>query len=291
MLAGGLRPAPLVQHLEIPLLCLPLGPRGTLLGAWLTAIGRTPGCTDVHVVVNTDKDVQAIQGLDDIDVPDNGAHVAISAEVASWRGTGGLVRDLTRDGSADSVVVALEAHCLPPASLEALFRGLDDDQADAVVGTGPGGEPTGLYAFKHEAISSVPALGYFDLKEQLFPRLHEQGRPARVVATGRGVIRVRERSGYLDAVRTSLAATGPRCSSQATVSPSARIEGPCIIEPEVVIEAGAVVNESVVLAGARVCEEAVVSRSVVPAGAVISAGTRLIGDILPMSATGSRETI
>ena len=291
MLAGGLRPPPLMRQLEIPLLCLPLGPQGTLLGAWLAAIGRTPGCTDVRIVVNTDNDAQAIRGLDDFDVPDNGAQVAVSAEPASWRGTGGLLRDLTRDGSADGVVVAVEAHCLPPASLEPLLQGLDDDETDAVVGAGPDSEPAGLYAFKSEAINSIPSVGYIDLKEQLFPTLSERGRPARIVKMGRRVIRVRERSGYLRAVRASLGETWPRCSGQATVSPSARIAGPCIIEAEAVIEAGSVVNESVVLAGALVGPEAVVSRSIVAPGAVIVAGRQLVDAILPPQVAESRETV
>ena len=291
MLAGGLQPSPLMRQLEIPLLCLPLGPQGTLLGAWLATIGRTPGCTDVRIVVNTENDAQTIRCLGDTDVPDNGADVAISTEPASWRGTGGLLRDLTRDVSGDSVVVAVEAHCLPPASLEPLLQGLEDDETDAVVGAGPDSEPAGLYAFKGDAISSIPSLGYFDLKEQLFPNLSDRGRPARLVRMGRRVIRVRERSGYLAAVRASLAETGPRCSPQATVSPLARIAGPCIIEPDAVIEAGAVVNESVVLAGALVCRRAVVSRSVVARGAVIAAGRRLVGAILPPQVAGSREAV
>jgi NDP-sugar pyrophosphorylase family protein len=290
MLAGGLHPSPLVKGLQVPPLCLPLGPQRTLLGAWLAAIGNTPGCTDVHIVVNTETDALAIRRLGDIDALANGSHVAVSAEPASWRGTGGLLRDLTRDVSPDGVVVAVEAHCVPPASLDALLEALEDDGTDAVVGAAPNHEPAGLYAFKPEAIHSIPSVGYFDLKEQLFPILNDRGRPTRLVRMERCVIRLRERAGYLEAVRASLGETGSRCSSRATISPSARIVGPCIIGPDAVIEDDAIINESVVLPGAVVGRGAVVSRSVVAPGAVLSAGDRLVDAILTLEA-GSHEAI
>ncbi len=283
MLAGALDPSPLQQQLNLPPLCLPMGWNGTLLDAWLATMGRCSGCTHVRIVVNTEADACVVRQMVDASTAPHPVWppaVTVIAEPASWRGPGGLVRDLSRDLPQQGIVVAIEAHCLPPPSLEPLLQALDD-QTDGAVGAGADAEPAGMYAFDRSVITKIPPLGYFDLKEQLLPALSRHGGRVRLVQITERVIRVRDRSGYLQAVRMSLGAGDRiRRSENATVSTSARIVGSCIIEPGAVIEDGVVIHDSVVLTGAVVQRRAVMSRSITAPFAKVPAASRVIESIV-----------
>lgn len=283
MLAGALQPCPLQQQLPIPLLCLPIGRRGSLLDAWLATIGRSGKCHRVEIVVSTEEDVQALRGLAANRVRTGSPQpptIAVTVERASWRGSAGLLRDIADSIGDNEIVVAVEAHCLPPPSLEPLLHALNGE-VQAVVGAGAENEPAGVYAFRQAALNSVRPIGYVDLKEQLLPALYSQGTPVRLVRIGEHVIRLRDQIGYLDAVSTSLNGMGPatmvsRRSSEAMIARSARIVSGSIVESGAVIEAQAIIHGSIVLNEAVVESGAIVSRSIVGPRAVVPARARLI---------------
>ena len=282
MLAGALQPCPLQQQLSIPLLCLPIGRRGSLLDAWLATIGRSGRCRHVEVIVSTEDDVQALKGLaaNRVRTGPPLPTIAVTVERASWRGSAGLLRDVVNSIGDNEIVVAVEAHCLPPPSLEPLFYALNGE-VKAVVGAGADDEPAGVYAFRRVALNSVRPIGYVDLKEQLLPSLYSQGTPVRLVRISEQVIRLRDQVGYLDAVSASLNGMGSatmvsRRSSEAMIARSARIVSGSIVERGAVIEDQAIIHGSIVLNGAVVESGALVSRSIVGPGAVVPARARLI---------------
>ena len=282
MLAGALQPCPLQQQLPIPLLCLPIGRRGSLLDAWLATIGRSGRCRRVEIIVSTEDDVQALRGLaaNRVRTGPRLPTIAVTVERASWRGSAGLLRDVVSSIGDTEIVVAVEAHCLPPPSLEPMLHALNGE-VEAVVGAGADDEPAGVYAFRHAALNSVRPIGYVDLKEQLLPALYSQGTPVRLVRIGEHVIRLRDQIGYLDAVSASLNGMGPatlvsRRSSEAMIARSARIVGGSIVERGAVIEDQAIIHGSIVLNEAVVESGAIVSRSIVGPGAVVPARARLI---------------
>jgi hypothetical protein len=276
MLAGALHPPPLRQQLGIPVVCLPLGVRGNLLTAWLEALAEALDAPIVQIAVNSEEDAQAIRTV----IDEKGVHgsTRVVAEPASWRGTGGLVRDLCRD-DPDRGIVVVEAHCLPPASLGDLVQSLGGG-TQGVVATTDDDEPAGLYVFDQTALKPIPAIGYFDLKEQLLPALNRRGCQIRAVRVTDRVFRIRDRASYLQAIRAIAErhgeASGLWRSPEANIAPSARIAGHCIVEPQVVVKEGAVVHDSVLLSGAIVEEKAVVSRSVVAPGVRVPAGSTVI---------------
>ena len=279
MLAGGLRPAPLQQQLGVPPLRLPLGRQGTLLDWWVRTIQDTGCCREIRIVVNNDRHLDIVSQCDA-----SRPKVRILSQSASWRGPGGIVRDASNDLRSDEVVLVVEASCLPPLSLEPILDALADG-ATAVVGAGADDEPAGVYGFARKAIQQIPDVGFYDLKEQLFPALCDLGDPARLVRLGGRVRRIRDRTTYFRAVRASLAGgadgdDGPRCSPQATISPEARILGCSIIEEGVVVERGAVVHDSVVMAGATIHRDAIVSRCVLGPGAKVLSAERRVDGIL-----------
>jgi len=279
MLAGGLRPTPLQQQLGVPPLRLPLGRDGTLLDWWIRAIESTGVCREIRIVVNNDRDYDIVSQCDT-----SGPKVSVLLESASWRGPGGIVRDTSDDLRPDELVLVVEASCLPPKSLEPLLDALADG-AMAVVGAGADDEPAGVFGFARTAIEQIPEVGFYDLKEQLFPALCDQGNPARLVRLGGRVRRIRDRTTYFRAVRASLAGgangdDGPRSSPKATISPEARILGCSIIEEGVVVERGAVVHDSVLMVGAVVQRGAIVSQCILGPGAKVLSAQRVVDGIL-----------
>ncbi len=282
MLAGALQPCPLQQQLPVPLLCLPIGRCGSLLDAWLATIGRSGKCRRVEIVVSTEDDVHALRGLaaNRVQPGSQPPTIAVTVERASWRGSAGLLRDVAGSIGDNEIIVAVEAHCLPPPSLEPLLHALNGE-VKAVVGAAADDEPAGVYAFRPAALNSVRPIGYVDLKEQLLPSLHSQGTPVRLVRIGEHVIRLRDQISYLDAVSASMNGMGSetmvsRRSPESRIARSARIFGGSIVERGAVIEDQTIIHASIVLNGAVVERGAIVSRSIVGPRAVVPARARLI---------------
>lgn len=272
LLAGTLRPSPLREALDVPVLCLPMGKEGTVLDAWLTALAEIDGLDDVRIVVNSERDVEAVEACHRASPapgrsgPRPGRVKAI-AEPASWRGAGGILHDVTGDLPEEAIVIVGEANALPPSSL-APMRAAWRDGSSGIVGVCGTDEPAGVYAFARHTFGVVGPIGYHDLKEQLLPALASGGAAIRTAYLGERLLRLYERAEYLAAVRRSLAPDGEatkvvRRSPQASISGSAILEGCCIIEDGVLVEDGAVVHDTVLLSGATIGGGAVVSQSIV----------------------------
>lgn len=292
LLAGTLRPSPLREALDVPALCLPMGREGTVLDVWLEALADIDGLDDVRIVVNTERDVEAVEACHERarSLPARRrrpGHVKGIAEPASWRGAGGILRDVTGDLDEAAMVMAIEANALPPFSLAPLRRAWQSDMA-GIVGVCGRDEPAGVYAFARRTFSVVPPVGYFDLKEQFLPALAAEGTAVGTARLGKHLLRLFDRSEYLTAARRSLGASGGakrslRLSPHASVSGSAVVDGCCIIEDGVLVEDGAVVHDSVLLSGATVSGGAVISRSVIGPLATISARSQVIRQVVPGS--------
>ncbi|MDY7108297.1 MAG: hypothetical protein SYC29_06635 [Planctomycetota bacterium] len=290
LLAGTLRPSPLREALDVPALCLPMGSEGTVLDAWLRALAGIDGLHDVRIVVNTEHDVQAIEschqrGGRSRAADDARGAVRGIAEPASWRGAGGILRDVTGDLEEEAIVIVIEANALPPASLAPLRDAWRDDRS-GVVGVCGADEPAGVYAFARRTFGMVPPVGYFDLKEQFLPALAGDGVAVGAARVGARLLRLFDRGEYLAALRESLSSVEDgvrsiRLSPQASVSSSAVLDGRCIIEDGVLIEDGAVVHDSVLLSGATIGGGAIISQSIVGPLAAITARREVIRSIVP----------
>ena len=60
LLAGTIRPSPLREALDIPVLALPVGETGTLLDAWHEAFTDLDPAIDLRVVVNSERDLEFV---------------------------------------------------------------------------------------------------------------------------------------------------------------------------------------------------------------------------------------
>jgi len=291
LLAGRIRPSPLREALDIPVLCLPIGRRGSLLDAWLTLLASVPGLTEVQVVVNSPGDADAVRTAAGSShaLESCGASLRVIAEPAAWRGAGGIVRDVSIGVDSSSIVLVCEAKRLPPATLAPMFVPYDTDpDISGVVGLCGLDEPAGVYTFSRQALDLVPRIGYFDLKEQFLPAMANEERRVLTARLGDWVHRIRDVNSYLGAVRQSMMIEGAeqsaiRIAPRASVSGSAVLDGVCVVEHGGVVEDGAVVHDSVILWGATVGGGSVVSGSVIGPLAVVEPRTRVIRSVVTRS--------
>jgi carbonic anhydrase/acetyltransferase-like protein (isoleucine patch superfamily) len=288
ILAGSLRPSPLRHALDVPELCLPVTPDRVLLEAWRLALETVGPLTRVVVVVRDETDVRSVTAVvrGAVGLP----WCEIVTEPAAWRGTSGVVRDLTGDlvddPADDKVVIVAEAAVLPPGDLSPLVHTLRPGDA-GVVGVGSDDEPAGVFALTGAAVGLAPEKGYHDIKEQLLPALHEASMPVRSVPVTERVCRIRDRSSYLAAVAQLRHAVpdanepDPRTiTPQTSVARSAVVDGDSLVEPGVIVEEDAVIHDSVVLSGATIGAGAVVTRSVVAPMSVIRPGARVVREMI-----------
>ena len=163
--------------------------------------------------------------------------------------------------------------------------------------------PAGLYLFQSEVLHAIPPARYFDLKEQLFTRLYQQGALTSAWAmpgyncniTGIGDFFIAN----LDILNGRVSMPDPEkpqnpsTGGQAQVSASARVFAPAVLGSEsriadetiilgpsaigsrCEIEAGVVISECVILDNVRINQGAHLHRCVISDGAVISSWTHL----------------
>ena len=207
MLAGTIRRSPLHEALSVHVLSLPVGRQGTLLDAWLEALGSVRGLNDIRAVVNTSSDVEMVESTIGNRPRDGRPSIGLIAEPAAWRGAGGILRDVASDLSDDSIIVVCEAKRLPPQSLQPLVDAFEQrgEEIAGVVGVCGRDEPAGVYAFTRSAIGLIPSIGYFDMKEQFLPALCRSGGRVLTARLCESVWRLGDLDTYLASVRQSLA--------------------------------------------------------------------------------------
>ncbi len=293
ILAGGIRRPQLSAQLGMPVLCLPVSRADTVLSAWLRSLSAAGDCQSVRIVVSDENDARQIrQHLDELSVSQTErADVQVILEPAKWRGTGGTLQDVVADVDEGELLLMVEGSCLPPVSLDLLFEPLAS-KGICTVGIGDHSEPAGAYAFKREVLSLFPSVGYFDVKEQLLPKLYDHGRGARAVKVTDHVVRLRGRVGYLEAVSRVAGQgqmVGDGCDRDwSRVSSSAMVSATSLIGADVVIEDGAVIHDSVVMTGSVVRSGAIVRRSVVGSNAEIRA-RRILTETVEPGGSGARR--
>ena len=167
--------------------------------------------------------------------------------------------------------------------------------------------PTGVYVFDPGILSSITPGIYFDIKEQLLPRLREEGLPIHAFELGGYARNILELEDYLRINRAVLrgdvngfqfegqiaegiwVGRGTQVSQMATIfgpviigrdcviGPQAQIIGPVCIGDGCVVEDGSHLRESLMMPGARVERNSRVDGCVLAADTVISPGQTLKG--------------
>lgn len=238
---------------------------------------------------------------------------------ASPRGPAGCVKDAVADHPAQTYVVVDGAVVPTVPLLPLLDSHLAADAAMTVVAHddhGRGGlprlrVPSGTYVCDDRALQQVPARGFFDIKENLIPRLYSLGEHVAAELVPGACPRVLNSATYLavnhwlldslsggeappgyvslgdvmahtsarigvDAIITGPVLVGP----EATIVSGATVVGPAVVGPRSLLERETLVSRSVLWERCVVARGAFVDRCVLADDSLVQPASRLIGAVL-----------
>jgi NDP-sugar pyrophosphorylase family protein len=269
--------APAVPRPLLPVVQLPLVAR-TLGALAESAFTRASVCTNGAAPQMAALVAQCAGGL-----------TARLREDLTPRGPAGCVRDAALSSDANAFLVVegtvvmtldvarlLEHHRQTGAAVTIVVQ-----PADAAGGRIDA--PAGIYVFSRSVIDVIPAVGFYDIKESLLPRLHRAGERCEVYRSESWCPRILDAQSYMAAnhwvvceaarlpSRHAPFADGRRCEENpdALVHPTAHVDdgallvGPVVIGPGADVMRGAtIVGPASIGEGCRLQGGALVSRSV-----------------------------
>ncbi|MEL6796738.1 MAG: hypothetical protein AAFO89_07920 [Planctomycetota bacterium] len=288
LLAGGLVPSPLVESARQPSLELSLTARQTVFDRWCdvlfdAAVGDTDPLTRPGLkVVHSGPPYRPKR-----DFSDPRFDVVTQEEPGSYRGPGGVLRDVTQGYNENDILLVAEAARYIAGGLTQFLADWARTKPDVLIARHPGGEPAGIMLVRHGSLELVPDEGFMDVKEQWLPKVVRAGLKVWTSETRDYCpypLRTREQFLRASAIAAGLPQTGQpdpvlgpprvlgtgidksRVSETAQVAPGAVIAD-AIIMPGAVIGAGAIVVRSIVCPEATVGPNEEVVDRIVPAAA------------------------
>jgi hypothetical protein len=260
VLAGGLRPSPLVDAARRSVLDLHLTAQHTVLDRLVSRLRELDCDEESRIPVRIVHDSTSPAPW-----PGREAGLICEYEPNAMRGPGGLLHDVCRDYDTNDHVVVVEAARYFSTGLAGMLLTHMDDGADVTVAVNEDQSPAGAYVIRCGALTDMADIGFTDLKEQWLPGLQAQNYS---VIThefpGAGALTLRTREQFLSAAR--IANDDPHSGLK-------RGQGLRVVCPGSLIGPGARVVDSIVMPGAVVGSEAVVVRSLLCPDTHIQAGT------------------
>jgi hypothetical protein len=274
LLAGSVRGTELSCRIGRSLLDLPIENDRTVLEAWhdeIEALGKRRPAS-VQVVVDS---ASAAPKPDRRRGP---AASQIIVDTEEFRGTGGVLRDLSRGLDPDDFVLVCNAAQILIEPLESLYDRLRAIGGDVGLIACEDGMPSSVLLVRVGVLEGIRDEGFVDFKEQVLPKLvatHEIGVLKRAISPG---LPIRTAEGYID----GLFAHHRLLRGQTVEDPFAEEWSPlfAIIEPGSQVDPSATIHDSVVLEGGRVDRGAVVVRSVVCPGGVVHRGQTVVDQVV-----------
>jgi len=224
----------------------------------------------LRVVVDAETPAQQVLG-DSLLLP------WVEREPLPFRGTAGVLRDITVDYQDDDLILVATAAQVLLEPLASVAQELADTEADAAIMTNPDGTPGLMLLMKRKCLRAVPAIGFIDLKEQALSRI---ARDHDVVVVRRATpvtLPMRTLNDYIDALRH--VARPPGLSGEGAFEERWN-SGFAVVEPGADVHESAALHDAVVLAGGRVERGATVVRSVVGPDGVVGRNRTVIDQIV-----------
>jgi hypothetical protein len=277
LLAGAVRPSLLARAVGRSLLNLPVSGseqvidvwrrQFALFGDWLNDRG-----VELRVIVDQSSPAPKID-------PADGPAIAVQRDPRPYRGTGGVLRDMTEDYDDNDLIVMANGFQLLTEPLPSLTADLLAAGADVALIDASERAPVSLMLIARRALRQVSPIGYVDLKEQALPRLTDQCDVAVVRREGGAGLPLRTRSDYITALRRHNGRGVDAGDAMSAFAEDWRTSF-SLIEPGANVDPTARVHDSVVLDGATVQPEATLIRSVVCGGAVVARGRAVVDEIV-----------
>ncbi len=278
LLGGQLRPSPLIQAVQRSVLDLPVSDEKTLLNHWLTdamdlaKFARLDG-VPVRVLVSRAQDEPiSLQ-------PRFREILNVERDGSEYRGTGGVLADITRQYKDDDFVLVANAAQLLLEPLSALATALDHKRSDIAMVSHLDGTPGGLMLIRCATLRQINPIGFVDFKEQALPTIAKQF-DVRVVHCRRPTgLPLRTTSDYISALRQWHRGPGRlQGSRRGQIDPLAEdfSRGFNVVEPGAWVDSSAYLHDAVVLRGARVEANTAIVRSLIGPKAQVKRETRVI---------------
>ena len=278
LLSGQLRPSPLMQSVQRCTLDLPIAEDRTLLNHWLAdsvelaKFARVDGLP-VRVLVSRQQDRPTSLA------PRYQEILSIETDGSEFRGTGGVLSDITRGYDDDDFVLVANASQLLLEPMSALATALDHKRADIALISHMDGTPGGLMLIRCKTLRQINSIGFVDLKEQALPLI--AGRyDVRVVNCRRPTgLPLRTTADYISALRQWHRGPGRLPGSRrGQIDPLAEdfSRGYAIVENGAWVDSTAYLHDTVVLRGARVEAGVAAVRSLIGPRALVKRDTRAI---------------
>jgi len=281
LLGGSVRQSKLTAAIERSILDLPLEDGRSILSHWqeeIEELRQMVGASSLPVRIMVDQ-----ASIEPEQPETQGAvKVIVERDLSQYRGTGGLLRDLSAEYDDNDVLVVANAAQALLSPLNELVRMMAELNGDVCLISHADGTPSGLMLIRCRALRKVSQSGYVDMKEQALPAIAKDFKVNHVYQTTATGLPIRTLEEYVAALqrryRLSLGKPLPN-------DPFAEDRRPtfAIVEKGAEIHRDARVHDSVVLKGAVVEEGAVVVRSIVCPGGTLAAGETVV-DSLVMSA-------
>ncbi len=276
LLAGAIKPSPLVRAAGFSTLDFLVAPDTTLLDEW--------GRRLIEMGIET-RNVIAVHGAN---VPSPTATpgtiaMRLRRERDHLRGPAGAARDAAEELGEHEALLIAEAKRHPGVTLAPLLRAWHESDADIIVACNPDRTPAGLYITRADLLDLIPKRGFMDLKEQWLGKATERGARALVVDLPEpGTLPVRILPQYL---RVALGGEAFDDFASGLVTKDARRRA--LVSPASTVDPSADLIDAVVMEGASIGAGALVVRSIVCPGARVEPGGELVDAV--MTENGARS--
>jgi N-acetylglucosaminyldiphosphoundecaprenol N-acetyl-beta-D-mannosaminyltransferase len=284
LLGGHVRPTPLSLSIGRSLLDLPLDENGSVLNHWLNhsaelakAIGLEKLPVRVMVDRNSPEPISAAVGYF--------GNFRVERDQSEYRGTGGVLRDLSLNYQADDLILVANAAQILLDPLVSLVTTLDQRKGDVGIISHRDGTPSGIMLVRVKTLTSIPETGFIDMKEQAMPMI-AQNFAVEVLHRRRPTgLPIRSVNDYINAMRFYHMR---RAGKSALTDPLAEDWQPSfgIVEEGAVVDPTARVHDSVVLRGGVVEAGAVLVRSFVCPSGLVRKDRTLVDDFVKPVTTG-----
>jgi exopolysaccharide biosynthesis WecB/TagA/CpsF family protein len=279
LLGGSVRPGKLTAAIGRSILDLPLEDGKSILTHWreeTRELRETIGEPE-HLPLRVMVDRLAAQPK--CPPPCDDVSVLVERDLSPYRGTGGVLRDLSAEYGDDDVLLVANAAQALLIPLPELAISLAEMDSDVSLLCHADGTPCGLMLVKCRALRKIAASGYVDMKEQALPQIAKEYNVSHLYQTRATGLPVRNSDEYVTALqkrhRLSLGTPLPN-------DPFAEARRPtfAIIEQGARVDPGARILDAVVLKGAIVPAGALVVRSVVCPGGTLGSGETAIDSLV-----------
>jgi len=266
LLAGRIGRTSFGDGIRRSVLDLPVSEGSTVLDAWARAFddyattARVPSLT-VRIAID--------RAADEPDLSRIARSGRVAFEVvrdpAEYRGTAGVVRDLTSDLTGEDTVLVAVGSQLPLEPLSETVAELGGADEGVALASDGRSDLAALFLLRRARLERVPDVGFVDLKEQALAAGRGFGSLRAVRRPASSTMPLRTCAEYVRALRTAFGGADHARNPFAESWDRTFV----LVEPGARVDPSAVLQDCVVLAGGTVEAGAIVARSVVCPGGVV----------------------